>query len=166
MLEATVAKLGDPVRRRLFIDVVGTALTWGGRGEHDDRRNAREQVDVPIGGFSRQMLGDFHADCDSESTTCRVLVFFQIELLDVETPCATVREGCIGILESADAAASLAESRQERAGSASDVDNGPRLEIGDDGRGDSCRAPTGGSFHARLVELGVIRSNRAEGAAP
>src|SRR5262245_46828889 len=102
------------------------------------------------------MLGHFHADCDLESAICRELVVFQIELLDIEIPCATMHESCVCVLESADAAASLAESRQKRAGSASDVDNGRRLEIADDGRGDSRRAPTRGLFHAVLKELGVV----------
>jgi len=129
MVETTLAELGDPVGRRLFVDVVGASLTRGGCGEQNHRRKAREQVDVPIRRFSGQMLGHFHADCDLELAICTVLVVFQIELLDVKMPCATVHEGGVCVLEPADAAASFAESRQKRPGPAPDVDNGRRLEI-------------------------------------
>jgi len=156
MLEAALAELADPVRRRLFVDVVGSSLTRGSRSENDHRCKAREQIHVPIRRFSRQMFGDFHADGDFESAISGVLVVFQIELLDVEMPCATAYEGCVCVLESEDATPFFAESHQKGAGTASNVDNGRRFEICCDSCGDCRRAPARGFFHAGLVELFVV----------
>ena len=106
-------KLFDPVGVRLFVHMIGAALSRCGRRKNNYRREATQQPHVPISNLFRQMLGDVKTDCDvilrpREHGSRDVLL--DVKFCYDKASSATIMQPRIGVFDARDKISSLAKS--------------------------------------------------------
>src|SRR5687768_5305931 len=113
-----------PVLRRLFVDVVGSALTGTRSREHDSVCQAAQQIDEPAGHLLGQVFGNLHADDEIEPLRDAKVILLEIALENPQSNRAAAGKSGVGVLQAADVAAPSSQLLEESARAAADIDCG------------------------------------------
>src|SRR5688572_15339890 len=149
MAKPTFPEHVHPVLRRLFVDVVGPALT-GRRGrEHDSVCQVAQQIDEPAGHLFGQVFGNLHADGEIEPLRDGEVILLEIGLENPQSNRAAAGKSGVGVLQAADLATPSSQVLEESTRATADVDHGPssRLDVGNNRLRDHRSASRGGSIY-------------------